>query len=1006
MANRWRCGFELQVTNGTGAAVEWQNSYNLPTTVNTTQARSGQACLRIGEANTGSTSNLSRGLEHRPITGTANKALYARVNVKFEWFPTVSDTAILVIENETFGFNSLVVINSLGELQLFVSSDSAMAFLPVGSLTAPLNLNQYYTIELFTDTTSPNAWVVAARVDGVEFSRDNAFNGGTSYACVAAFFGSVPGGTISVGMYIDDLAINDTSSTVQNSWPGLGKLVRVNPISAGDNAADVGTFADVDETTPNSLTDYITLANNGSVASYQLTNPATVGIPSDAIIVLVSPWVWIRDAVSASTGYRMQLKSASGGTIAQSAAADSGNTTWRLNPLASVTLLNQYSSYVDPTTGLPWTVTGTNSLSNMQLGVNSTTANDIWISTLWAMVEYVESAGGGGIALSLNLADGASLSEAIAKVAGKNTTDAATASDSRTSQASFSRFLNDAGSAVEVAFKSVGRAVVDSVATIDLAGKAVNLGKTELASTSDSAARAVGKTFTETASVADTASKSVVRSLTDSAVVTDSTSKRPVLGKSDSVASTDAVAKNAGKGMSDAATSSEVLSRQSGYSKTLNDAAGTTDALSRQVALSKQDQASASDEQDRASGRGVSLVDAVIGSDSRSNLVSNPSFEIDTAGWQGFLSTVGRTTSEHYSGNASLEVVGAEAVVAYFNLDLAVGATYLLQVRMKGPVGVPVYLTSRGNGASEAITLTGGWDLVHWVFTAAQGEGSSLECKSDNQFVTIFVDAACLEIGPTLRPYFDGDDLNAAWTGVAHASTSTSVAVSRALGKSVSESLPVVDSIGLQLAIRRGLTDNATPADAASLAVGLNKQETVSTGDALSQSSGTGVSLTDTAATTDASSKAVGARRSDAVNVADQQARSVAKSLLDAASMSEAIAKRFNRALVDAVTLADIRVTQAGRVLVLSDGVAAADSASLSRGLQLALTDAVSAEDAVAIAVTLLLQDEAATSDSLSTSGTSAVLIPSDHVVLAGRFAITYLKSKATTVILRSRRNN
>ncbi|MEK7071553.1 MAG: hypothetical protein AAB943_01290, partial [Patescibacteria group bacterium] len=48
------------------------------------------------------------------------------------------------------------------------------------------------------------------------------------------------------------------------------------------------------------------------------------------------------------------------------------------------------TSYTDPTTTVAWTVTGTNSLANMQVGVTAIDADpDMNITSISAVVEYV-----------------------------------------------------------------------------------------------------------------------------------------------------------------------------------------------------------------------------------------------------------------------------------------------------------------------------------------------------------------------------------------------------------------------------------------------------------------------------------------------------------------------------------------------------------------------------------------------------------------------------------------
>jgi hypothetical protein len=184
------------------------------------------------------------------------------------------------------------------------------------------------------------------------------------------------------------LAINNTTGTEQTAWPGAGNIVHLRPVGAGDNAADTGTFADIDDVTPNDATDFINLDPASSVGDYTITNPTSAGIGTNDTVVLVHVGVRAREETSAVTGLAVRLKSASGGTTTETAFVDVGSTPWITNP-GTNPFIYRLTSYVDPSTSTAWTVTGTNSLANAQIGVASNTDNDLDVTALWALVEYV-----------------------------------------------------------------------------------------------------------------------------------------------------------------------------------------------------------------------------------------------------------------------------------------------------------------------------------------------------------------------------------------------------------------------------------------------------------------------------------------------------------------------------------------------------------------------------------------------------------------------------------------
>ena len=195
-----------------------------------------------------------------------------------------------------------------------------------------------------------------------------------------------------------NIIINNDSGTVNNTWPGTAEQIAIMvPVGAGDNAATAGTYASIDEVPP-TTSDYIELDSNGNIGDYVVTSPSTAGITGT--ITAVSVLCRIREEAAGTSSYQIRIKSASGGTVTSTAAGDAGNATPRTNPASTTAWLRPLYSETDPTTASAWTVTGTNSLTNMQIGVTNVDADstpDIWIHAMAAMVGYVP---GGTAALS------------------------------------------------------------------------------------------------------------------------------------------------------------------------------------------------------------------------------------------------------------------------------------------------------------------------------------------------------------------------------------------------------------------------------------------------------------------------------------------------------------------------------------------------------------------------------------------------------------------------------
>lgn len=203
------------------------------------------------------------------------------------------------------------------------------------------------------------------------------------------------GSTANMEVYIDDIAINDASGSFQNSWPGEGKIVVAVPSASGDNAPDAGTFASVNEIPPTdtatSSANRIELDTDTSIADFNVTDIASLGIESFDEITLVEVVARVREESAGTSNYGLRLKSASEATVLQTSLVDAGNATVRTNPNSTTNFGIQLIAYEDPTTEQAWTPTGTNSIENMQIGALTTDGTpDVWITAMAAMIEYVE----------------------------------------------------------------------------------------------------------------------------------------------------------------------------------------------------------------------------------------------------------------------------------------------------------------------------------------------------------------------------------------------------------------------------------------------------------------------------------------------------------------------------------------------------------------------------------------------------------------------------------------
>jgi hypothetical protein len=173
----------------------------------------------------------------------------------------------------------------------------------------------------------------------------------------------------------------------------------------------------------------------------------------------------------------------------------------------------------------------------------------------------------------------------------------------------------------------------------------------------------------------------------------------------------------------------------------------------------------------------------------RTNLITNPNLETNTAGWGSGYSNTDRVTENPQSGTYSVRATtnGEDPYVLmqYTQANAVVlGTSYRAGVWVRiesgtAPITVDFYF---GNGANRTVyfTATTSWQFIQAPATTAAGN-TTFQMSVSADSVTLFVDSLILELTSTYTgTFFDGNTPDAngidyAWTGTANASTSGAI---------------------------------------------------------------------------------------------------------------------------------------------------------------------------------------------------------------------------------------
>jgi len=374
MARLWSYGAEL---NSTATEVELDSIGN-GCSINSTTKRSGSYAMRLnpnGTTNGQFRHDISDEITRYDIT-------YIRIYLYVVTRPNIQAKVI----GYTDGGNDMM-------MQIDMKTDGSLVLYDYYNGTtfdssAVLDLNTWYRIELKQDSTDKANVTAIARLNGVQFSTGVSDFTGFS-AADYALFGE--GTSCTYDWYMDDIAINNTTGSFQNSWPGEGNIVHLKPNDAGDNTQwsvndVIDHFDAVNEVTPDDATYYILSNTTNQIDDFEL-EPTPVAIGSNSTINVVHVGARYRgEAASANSAFVVRAKKAAAGTVSESSAITPANTTWHSNA-------NSYpynyllTLYQDPNSSA-WTKA---TLDTAQIGVRISTGdtNDAQVSTLWMLVEYI-----------------------------------------------------------------------------------------------------------------------------------------------------------------------------------------------------------------------------------------------------------------------------------------------------------------------------------------------------------------------------------------------------------------------------------------------------------------------------------------------------------------------------------------------------------------------------------------------------------------------------------------
>jgi hypothetical protein len=380
-------GFEIASNT---AGHEWANAGVSGAARSTGNMRTGSACGQV----TGLVSATQAGWGSSFVSVADGGPYYLRTYLRVDTAPSADNCIIALVTGanvtSTSTNDAQIRLTSSRTLRLFAANAA------VGSASAALTVGTYYMVELEVDNTpGGGSKIVRAYLDGVQFAGTTTSSDVGGNISGLALGGNLNSEAQTTGDWrFDDVAINDSSGSVQNGRVPAGQVIILRPNAAGDSnqwldtAAAAGTtsnFGLVDETSPNDATD---LVQSNTLSDTDLYNMGASGIGAGDTVNCIAGYLRRRNNVAdAATAVAFVVRKTTGGTDGVGTAVVPNTTTWRTGNTTSATVLTpSYVAYVDPD-GAAWTQA---TLDTMLAGCRITTGgtNRVQVSTVWVYVDY------------------------------------------------------------------------------------------------------------------------------------------------------------------------------------------------------------------------------------------------------------------------------------------------------------------------------------------------------------------------------------------------------------------------------------------------------------------------------------------------------------------------------------------------------------------------------------------------------------------------------------------
>lgn len=210
-------GFESQSVADGHEATTWNFLAHTAGTISNAWANSGSYSARYSPSAAQSISDY--------VFSTGTGVTHVRDYILVTAYPS-ANICILDIGSLSAAFGA-IYMNSSGQLGINYNVGATSTY--GTTFTSTISLNTVHYIELGMDTTTANAQIVTARLDGTQFDVETGSLTLAANSNTLTVWGAGARETGTMTIFHDDIAINDSNGLSDNSWPGaIGPHVKFN----------------------------------------------------------------------------------------------------------------------------------------------------------------------------------------------------------------------------------------------------------------------------------------------------------------------------------------------------------------------------------------------------------------------------------------------------------------------------------------------------------------------------------------------------------------------------------------------------------------------------------------------------------------------------------------------------------------------------------------------------------------------------------------------------------